>query len=132
MSTDPASTILRTYLHVQDGSGISSIDAPDSFWPDVAAGAYPELEHGRLMSAFTFTGGWETWERHPSGEEVVMLLSGQVTLTLEEPDGVRSVPLASPGAYVLIPRNIWHTATSAVESTLLFLTPGAGTEHKPV
>jgi Cupin domain len=132
MRTDPASHILRTYLHVSDGSRIASIEAPDSFWPDLAAGAFPELDRGRLMSAFTFSGAWETWERHPSGEELVMLLAGHVTLTLDDPDGARCVQLTSPGSYVLIAPNIWHTATSEVESTLVFLTPGFGTEHRPV
>jgi quercetin dioxygenase-like cupin family protein len=83
------------------------------------------------MSAFTFSGAWETWERHPAGEELVMLLGGAVTLMLELPHGVRSVRLAAPGAYFLVPPNTWHTASAEVESTLLFLTPGTGTDHKP-
>ena len=61
-----------------------------------------------------------------------MLLAGAVTLTLEEPEGPRSIQLDSPGDYVLIPPNTWHTATTAIESTLVFLTPGAGTEHRPI
>lgn len=132
MRADLAKNILHTYLHVQDGSRIASIEAPESFWPDLAAGAFPELDQGRLMSAFSFTGAWETWERHPSGEELVMLLAGGVTLTLEEPGGARSVQLTTPGSYVLIPRNTWHTATATVESTMVLLTPGAGTEYRPV
>ncbi|MES3023442.1 MAG: cupin domain-containing protein [Pseudomonadota bacterium] len=131
MSTNQASHILRNYLHVQDKAKTAPIDASDSFWPDLATGMFPELEHGRLMSAFTFSGAWETWERHPAGEELVMLLAGAVTLTLDEPAGARSVQLASAGSYVLIPPNIWHTAKADVESTLVFLTPGAGTEHRP-
>jgi hypothetical protein len=132
MSADPGQNILRTYLHVQDGATIAPIDAPDTFWPQLAAGAFPDLDQGRLMSAFAFTGAWETWERHPAGEELVMLLSGAVTLMLETPGGVRSVRLGTPGGYVLVPPNTWHTATSEGESTLVFLTPGAGTEHRAV
>ena len=132
MPTDPAHDILRTYLHVQDGARIATVDAPDSFWPELASGAHPELDQGRLMSAFSFSGAWSSWERHPAGEELVMLLSGAVTLTLEEANGVRSVRLDATGAYVLIPPNTWHTASAESDSTLLFLTPGAGTEHRPV
>jgi hypothetical protein len=132
MSAPSGDDILRTYLHVQDGGAIAPIEATDAFWPQLAAGGFPELDRGRLMSAFTFSGAWETWERHPAGEELVMLLGGAVTLLLELPDGVRSARLASPGAYVLVPPNTWHTANADVESTLLFLTPGAGTEHRPV
>ena len=84
------------------------------------------------MSAFTFSEPWSTWERHPAGEEVVMLLSGAATLVLEESGQERTVPLDEPGAYVLVPRNTWHTARTTLPTTLLFLTPGAGTEHRPV
>ena len=44
----------------------------------------------------------------------------------------KSVALTDPGAYVLVPRGVWHTARTSVHTTLLFLTPGAGTEHRPV
>jgi len=132
LGAEPGQDILRTYLHVQDGPTIAPVEAPDTFWPELAAGAFPQLDQGRLMSAFAFTGAWETWERHPAGEELVMLLAGAVTLMLEMHDGVRTVRLVTPGAYVLVPPNTWHTASAEGESTLLFLTPGAATEHRPV
>jgi oxalate decarboxylase/phosphoglucose isomerase-like protein (cupin superfamily) len=72
-------------------------------------------------------------ERHPAGEELVMLLSGAATLVLEDESGQeQSVHLSDPGSYVLVPRNVWHTARTSVPTTMLFLTPGAGTEHRPV
>jgi len=124
--------ILDSHWHVKDGAGLASVSAPVSFWPVLAAGKFPELDRGRLMSAFTFTGAWDTWGRHPAGEELVMLLGGAVTLMLEEAEGVRVVALTRPGAYVLVARNTWHTARAEVESSLVFLTPGAGTEHRPI
>jgi quercetin dioxygenase-like cupin family protein len=84
------------------------------------------------MSAFTFSGPWGTWERHPAGEELVMLLSGAATLLLDESGVTRTVSLANVGEYVLIPPGVWHTASTHVPTTMLFLTPGKGTEHKPV
>lgn len=124
--------ILNTYLHVQDGGRIDTVPAPESFWKDLAEGKHPQLDQGRLVSAGTFNASWPTWERHPAGEELVMLLSGTVTLLLEDADSVREVALTAPGDYVLIPPNTWHTARTQVPATLLFLTPGAGTEHRPV
>ncbi|QSX77413.1 cupin domain-containing protein [Agrilutibacter solisilvae] len=124
--------ILSTYLHVRDGGKTDAIPASESFWEALAGGGYPQLDQGRLMSAFTFSESWSTWERHPAGEEVVLLLSGAATVVLEEPGGERAVPLSQPGAYVLVPPNTWHTATTTVPTTMLFLTPGAGTEHRPV
>lgn len=124
--------ILGTYLHFQDGGRADAIPVSDSFWQELAAGAHPQLDRGRLMSAFTFSEPWSMWERHPAGEELVMLLSGAATVVLDEAGEQRSVLLDSPGSYVLVPRNIWHTTHTAVPTTMLFLTPGAGTEHRPV
>ena len=125
-------TILDTFLHVRDGGQTDSIPVSKSFWETLASGGFPQLEQGRLMSAFTFSAPWPTWERHPAGEELVMLLSGDATVVLEESGQERSLRLAEPGAFVLVPKNVWHTARTAVPTTLLFLTPGAGTEHRPV
>jgi oxalate decarboxylase/phosphoglucose isomerase-like protein (cupin superfamily) len=127
-----ANNILHTYLHVKDGGRTDAILVSDSFWETLASGAYPQLDQGRMMSAFTFSEPWPTWERHPAGEELVMLLSGAATLLLEESGREHALQLSEPGAYVLVPKNVWHTARTTVPTTLLFLTPGAGTEHRPV
>jgi mannose-6-phosphate isomerase-like protein (cupin superfamily) len=64
--------------------------------------------------------------------DVVLLLSGAATLVLDEPAGERTVSLSAVGSYVLVPIGVWHTARTTIPTTLLFLTPGAGTEHRPV
>jgi hypothetical protein len=132
MNNTEADAILNSYLHVQDGGQTDRIPVSDSFWQEVAKGDRPELNQGRLMSALTFSQPWPTWERHPAGEELVLLLAGVVTIVLEESSGERSILLDQVGAYVLVPTGVWHTAQTTVTTTLLFLTPGAGTEHRPV
>ena len=124
--------ILNDFLHVRDGGRTDAIAPSNSFWEDLAAGSYPQLNQGRLMSAFEFSQPWATWERHPTGEELVMLLSGAATLFLEENGEQRGVDLSEPGQYILVPKGVWHTATTSVPTTMLFLTPGDGTEHRPV
>ncbi|MFT3777250.1 MAG: cupin domain-containing protein [Ottowia sp.] len=124
--------ISSTYLHFQDSGRVDAIPVSASFWAEVMAGRHPQLNQGRLMTAFTFSEPWATWERHPAGEELVMLLSGAVTLLLEESGQEQAVQLNSPGSYVVVPRNVWHTARTAAPTTMLFMTPGAGTEHRPV
>jgi mannose-6-phosphate isomerase-like protein (cupin superfamily) len=126
-----AKEILSTYLHVRDGGKTDTIPVTESFWEELAGGKHSQLDHGRLMSAFSFSEPWSTWERHPAGEELVMLLSGSATVLFEESGQERAVPLSEPGAYVLVPPNVWHTAKTTVPTTMLFLTPGAGTEHRP-
>jgi mannose-6-phosphate isomerase-like protein (cupin superfamily) len=124
--------ILSTYLHFRDDGRADPIPVGDSFWGEMAAGKYPHLNQGRLLSAFTFSEPWSTWERHPAGEELVMLLSGSATVLLEESSQERTVQLSVPGSFVLVPQNVWHTAKTSVLTTMLFLTPGAGTEHRSV
>lgn len=126
-----AQDILATYLHVQDGGKTEAIPVSDSFWGDLAKGSHPQLAQGRLMSAFSFSEPWSSWERHPSGEELVLLVSGAATLVLEERKERREVFLGKPGEFVLVPANVWHTARPDGLTTMLFLTPGAGTEHRP-
>lgn len=125
-------SIVSTYLHVRDDGRTDPIPVSESFWQELAAGKHSQLDEGRLMSAFSFSEPWSMWERHPAGDELVMLLSGSVTLVLEESGNERTVQLEAPGSYVLIPRNVWHTARTSVPTTMLFLTPGAGTEHRPI
>ena len=127
-----AKHILGTYLHVRDGGEADTVEVSDAFWAALSSGALPQLDEGRLMSAFAFSEPWATWERHPGGDELVMLLSGAVTLVLDVMGEEQSVLLTEPGAYVLVPRGTWHTAKTSVPTTMLFLTPGAGTEHRPV
>ncbi len=85
-----------------------------------------------LMSSFSFDSDWSTWERHPAGDEIVILLSGEATLLLELPDGNQKITLKKPGSYVIVPTNIWHTAQTTTPTQMLFLTPGAGTENRAI
>src|SRR5438309_12085246 len=128
---EKAHDVFRQYLHVQDDGRTDALPVSDSFWEELMSGKYPQLEHGRLLSAFTFGESWTSWERHPAGDEVVVLLSGAADVVLDEPDGERIVRLDAAGDYVLIPRGTWHTTRTTVPTKMLFLTPGAGTEHKP-
>lgn len=132
MPTKRAEEILHTYLHVHDGGKTEQVAVNEQFWGDLISGARPELDQGRLMSAFSFSADWPSWERHPAGEELVMLLAGSTVLVLEETIGERELLLNTVGSYVLVPQGVWHTARTTQPTTLLFLTPGAGTEHRPV
>jgi quercetin dioxygenase-like cupin family protein len=85
-----------------------------------------------LIATFAFDADWTTWERHPAGDELVCLLSGKVTLVLDRDGGRETVELGKPGEYVLVPKGTWHTAHTNVPTTMLFVTPGEGTENKPV
>lgn len=86
---------------------------------------------GRLVSMHTFSESWDSWEMHPKGEEVVLCTAGAITLTQEFPDGrIETVRLA-PGEYAINPAGVWHTADVSGETTVVFITAGEGTEHRP-
>lgn len=82
-----------------------------------------------LVSTHEFSADWPTWERHPAGDEIVMLLSGAATMVLRTDAGQTMVDLTEPGAFVVVPRNSWHTARVAQSARMLFITPGEGTEN---
>lgn len=86
---------------------------------------------GRLVSLHTFTGPWGTWEVHPLGAELVVCVSGTMTLHQESAAGdVRTVTLHA-GEAVVNPPGVWHTADVDREATALFVTAGAGTTVRP-
>ncbi len=84
-----------------------------SFWEELAAGKRSELNQGRLMSAFSFSESWSMWERHPAGDEWVMLLSGPATSCWRNSARSEAWRLDEPGSYVLVPRDVWHMARTA-------------------
>ncbi len=83
-----------------------------------------------LVSVHEFGEPWGSWERHPAGDEVVVLLSGRVTFRIRLDQDEARVELSTPGAYVVIPCGQWHTAETQVPARLLFITPGEGTQHE--
>lgn len=83
-----------------------------------------------LVSQYSFSDSWPTWEIHPHGDELVTLIAGSATMVLDTPEGERTVPLAEAGDYVVVPRNTWHTARVDGPCTLLFVTPGQDTENR--
>src|SRR5918999_6581772 len=81
-----------------------------------------------LVSSFAFDADWPTWERHPAGDELVCLLSGNVTMVLDRAGAAEeAIELQKPGEYVLVPKGTWHTARTKVPTSMLFITPGEGT-----
>ena len=79
----------------------------------------------------SFDSTWNNWEMHPNGDEVVCLISGKVSMVLEIGGRAVVAKLLSPGDYVLVPKGTWHTARTSEKCTMLFVTPGEGTEHRP-
>jgi hypothetical protein len=122
--------------HIHLGLGSRAIPLPDFQWTPEYLGAMTERfagdgPEGRLVMMGRSEASWDSWERHPAGQEVVVLLSGSIDLVQREPDGrERRIPMA-PGQAVINPVGVWHTADVHAPADALFITPGLGTEHEP-
>lgn len=125
---------LRTYpIHL--GLGARVLPQPAFTGMDWYA-AYGERtqgdgDEGRLVSMHDFTGDWDMWEMHPSGDELVVCLAGEMTLIQEKPDGALHSETIGAGEYLINPAGVWHTATIPVAATALFITAGTGTQGRP-
>lgn len=101
----------------------------ESFWQDLDR-RYGTFAGHSLVSAFSFSADWPTWERHPNGDEIVFLVSGRADFLLRDEDGERRISLRQPGSFVVVPKDTWHTAKIADQAAMLFVTPGEGTENR--
>jgi mannose-6-phosphate isomerase-like protein (cupin superfamily) len=127
MTVEKGFDLETNYLILADGPAAKRIEVGPDFWQTIDA--RDDLA-GRLVGVFRYEGNWNTWEIHPDGDEIVVLLSGAVDLVLDEAAGERTVELRDRAATV-VPRGIWHTANVLAPSEALHITRGAGTAHRP-
>jgi mannose-6-phosphate isomerase-like protein (cupin superfamily) len=126
MSIDPS----QTYVFLAaDGSAVQ-MPGGEAFW------SRPESELNQfgqswLVSEFVCATDWPNWEMHPQADEFVYVLDGEATLQLQGETGITSIFLKGRGA-VVVPRGVWHTAKVSSPCRMLFITLGAGTQHRLV
>ena len=130
--TDAAFDLSRTFVHL--GLGVRAVPVPDFAWTPEFLAHYDQSfasdgDEGRLVCVVAQDATWDTWERHPAGEELVVLLSGRVDV-IQAVDGEDRVVALHPGEALVNPRNVWHTATVHEPGDARFVTPGRGTEHR--
>lgn len=91
---------------------------------------YDDFRSHLLVSCHVFDRDWSEWEKHPAGDEIVVLLSGAARMRLRRSAGEEVVDLTEAGSFVVVPRDTWHTAETTVQTRMLFVTPGEGTENR--
>jgi quercetin dioxygenase-like cupin family protein len=122
----------KTYVHL--GLGSRAVPVPDFEWTPEFLQRYAaehdgDGDEGRLVMLDASEKSWNHWERHPAGDEVVVVISGRTTL-IQEIDGTdRRIDL-SAGQAAINPKGVWHTADVDEPGEVLFVTPGTGTEHR--
>jgi len=101
------------------------------WYADYASRHATDGAEGRLVSMHTFSAPWDVWEVHPEGSEVVLCVSGEITLIQELSNGDQRRIDLKQGEYAINEPGVWHTADTASSTTVLFITAGKGTEHRP-
>ena len=124
--------IVTNPLHL--GLGATAIVQPEftgmEWYAGYVARHMSDGAEGRLVTVSTFRENWAMWEMHPAGDEVVLCLSGEVTLHQEMGDGSKATVTIREGEYAINPPGCWHTADIEGEAKALFITAGLGSEHR--
>ena len=117
-----------TYVHLAgDGTG-TPIEVTPAFWAEIAQNA--DLQEGWLVALGHHGADWPHWEMHPEGEELLVMMSGALRLTLDDGGPVRFHDFPAGTAF-LVPRGTWHWAEVVEPGDMLSITAGKGTQHRP-
>lgn len=129
MPKTSARRLTQTYLELGDDGEVTEIELTPEFWPQIMSGE--RRLSGRLVMAAPITEDMSHWEMHPAGDEVLALLSGGVTVVLEQDGDDRAIDL-NAGEVCVVPRGCWHRIKVRQAGEMVFMTAGEGTLHKPV
>lgn len=126
--------ISRRPAHLGLGASVSiepEFSGELSWYDDYVARHLADGNEGRLVSMYTFTEAWPMWEMHPVGSELVLCVNGAIDLHQETPDGTANLVVLQAGQYAVNGPGVWHTADVDDSATVVFITAGVGTEHRP-
>ncbi|MCX7365637.1 MAG: cupin domain-containing protein [Alphaproteobacteria bacterium] len=118
-----------TYIHLRSDDSALAMQGGDKFWAGIAQ--RNDLDTGRLMGITAQSKDWDHWERHPAGDEILVLLSGELELVIDTDAGERR-NVVKAGETFVMPKGLWHRGIVRAPGELMFITPGAGTEHRPI
>jgi len=124
-----AFTLDSTYIHLRPDERALAMEGGARFWAGIEGRR--DLDEGRLMGSTGQNADWDHWERHPAGDEILVLLAGELELVLDTDRGEQRAVLKA-GQTFIVPKGVWHRGIVKEPGQLLFVTPGAGTEHRPV
>lgn len=91
--------------------------------------AFSELS--KYRDGGIFVGHWagmSEWERHPVGDELVMVVDGETTLFLHSEGGEQPITLGA-GDLAVVPQGTWHRFETPQAVKVLSVTPQP-TDHR--
>jgi quercetin dioxygenase-like cupin family protein len=125
--------LTATPVHLGLGSRARPVDGfgwDSSVLKAYAAAVAGDGAEGRMVMVFEGSRSWDTWERHPAGDEVVICLSGRMTV-IREVDGEHEPITLGPCEAMINGAGVWHTSDLDEPVRFMTITPGQGTEHRP-
>lgn len=120
-------SLRETFVHLKDLGQATGVTAESGFWN--ALEARPELQVGRMVGAIPMERDMPVWEMHPSGDELLVILSGAFDLVLQDRSGDQIIALEA-GHSFLVPFGVWHRLHVRSPGEILFVAPGKGTEQR--
>lgn len=134
---DPrAFQLSEEYAFLEDGGAAPLISA-QGFWSELMSGKPSSAGvlrvasgDGWLVGRYRIIEDTRNWEMHPAGDELLLMLSGEMTVILEHDHREVAVDLAPGGAFV-VPRGTWHRQVMRSPGEYLGATYGKGSEHRP-
>ncbi|WUT01046.1 cupin domain-containing protein [Streptomyces sp. NBC_00708] len=127
-----AMDLRTTPVHLGLGSRAKPVEG-FTWDPDVlraySAAVAADGAEGRMVMIFDGDGPGDHWENHPAGDELVVCLTGSVTVT-REVDGLPERVLLGPGEATINPAGVWHAVDMEGPTSILAVTATRGTGHR--
>lgn len=114
-------------LFLDGNGGVQTVPTSPDFYAKIKT--MPGLG-ATMLSLGTGRGASSKWEMHPAGEEVLVIVDGTPDVVLQRADGGEDRIATQPGQAVIVPRGVWHRTVGTPGWKILYLTCGAGTQHK--
>jgi mannose-6-phosphate isomerase-like protein (cupin superfamily) len=119
-----------TFVHLLPDGGAEPIPLTPAFWRESTTD--PALH--RVVSAVDFDDPADlhenVLERHPAGDEVLLLASGELEVVVQDDAGRHRVVLRAGAAFV-VPRGAWHRLVVRRPGRLIAINHRAGMETRP-
>jgi mannose-6-phosphate isomerase-like protein (cupin superfamily) len=119
----------KSLTHVLSGLKHLPNRSPEMAFGDEASEAFAEVAPYRDGAVYvSYYSGSSEWERHPNGDEVVMVLDGTTTVILLKNAAEERFFLAQ-NELVVIPAGMWHRFEGSDRLKVMTITPQP-TEHR--
>lgn len=120
-------SLSETFVQLKDLGQVASVAVGPEFWSTIDTRT--DLQVGRLLGRTRWEKDMPHWEMHPSGDELLLAVSGEYEILLQDGRTDHVVALVSGQAY-LVPYGVWHRVRVKSAGEMLFVTPGKGTQQR--